>query len=471
MNDQTRTLRILVVDDEPIIQEAMSDFLHRQGHSVSSCSNAHQAIERVQKDEVDLVLADILMPGMDGLTLLSKLQEIQQDLPVIMMTGHGTMDTAIQALRRGASDFLRKPINLEELLAALEKTSRLIDLFGVQRQLRGALHAMQPRSQDLESTLIGRSHAMKTIRERVLLAGRSGCSSVVVTGETGTGKEVVARAFHQVARGQEAPFIALNCPALPENLVESEMFGHVRGAFTGAESDRLGAFELAHGGTLFLDEISDLAMNAQGKLLRALETRSFCRVGSHRERQVDILVIVATNRSLGALVQAGQFRSDLLYRLNIFDIHIPPLRERPDDILPLANHFIQQFSASRTWIKTALSDEAKRILRDYSYPGNVRELRNIIERAIIIAPGSVIPADALMISMSMTGLNAKSQISSTQSTPEQREAQEIKAVLNRNRWNRRTAAEELGITYEALRWRIKKYGLMPQRPRHTLPKT
>lgn len=456
-----KSLSILIVDDEEIVLESLRDFLVKLGHEVQVTQSGHAALSMVTDKHFDIALVDIRMPGMDGLTLLKALHERSPELNVIMISAYGTMETVIQALRLGASDFLPKPVNLHDLTAALLKTVRLGGLQAETKKQQNVIGTIQ-RSQ---SIIVGESEATQQLRQQIELAADSGCQSIIITGETGTGKEVAARYFHSKAHKSSAPFIAVNCPGLPETLIESELFGHVKGAFTGAEADRLGAFELAGGGTLFLDEVSDLSPAAQSKLLRALETRSVRRVGDMRERSVQVTIVAATNQDLEQLVANGKFRTDLLFRLNVFNIQILPLRERRDDIIALAEHFLETISPD-TKSSCHISPQAEELLLSYDYPGNVRELRNIVERAMILSGRKEILPDHLALQTRFSPTRQRTtkaeEISGEPSGNSQEEQDEARATLDAlrgSRWNRRLAAERLGITYEALRWRIRKHHL------------
>ncbi len=455
----SESFRILVVDDEDVVRDQLVSFLEKMGHLVTWFAAGAEALSSAHKEDYDQIIVEIRMRSMDGFVLLEELQALNPEACIMVITGGATMDAAIQALRLGASEFLTKPIRYEELTAAIEKSSRLQSMRHEQRRLRDQIGVLL-HTGNIEEKLIGESDEIRRIRYQVELAASPNCRSVLITGETGTGKEVIARAIHQLRHEPSDPFIAINCPALPENLIESELFGHVRGAFTGATGDRLGAFELAHGGTLFLDEVADLSHAAQAKLLRVLETRTTTRVGASRARKVDVKVLTATNCDLDKQVEEGLFRSDLLFRINVFHVEISPLRERPKDILPLVYHFLakQPHLARRT---KELSAPVIKTLEGYDYPGNARELRNIIERAVVFAQGGTILPDHIMLprrAIRRPKTETDVPIVAQQGPPKQ-EDEETLAALNEARWNRRKAAEKLGISYETLRWRIKKYGL------------
>ena len=462
-------LDIAIIDDELVIRESLRDFLSKRGDQVRDFVSGASAIAAFARNPPDVALLDIRMPGEDGLDILRTMREAHPELAVIMMSGHGTMDSAIEAMRHGAADFLRKPVRLPDLLAALERTRRLMALEGDRNRLRATLaHAQRPSGGGGMVGYLGASEACREVLQFLKAAERTPFDGVLITGETGSGKEVIAHELHRRLRGEQAPFVVVNCPALPDNLVESELFGHMKGAFTGADSDHPGAFELADGGTLFLDELGDLALAAQAKLLRTLESRQVRRLGGRRDLAVAVTLIAATNQDLEQMVAAGSFRRDLLYRLNTYQLRLPPLRERTGDIPLLAEHFLRQFAARRHLPDLRFAATTLAALGAYHFPGNVRELRNLIERAVMLCDGAVITPDLLALPKAMPRPPDRRETPVSQVTalptsapagPTDPEAQETLAVLVRLRWNRRQAAKELGISYEALRWRIAKHEL------------
>lgn len=452
-----KTARVMIVDHEDSVRESLAGLVRALDHKVTAFTNGQDAL-KADVEDFDIVLLELVMPDMDGFSIFREIHKRDPTISVIVITGHATMDAAIGALRLGASDFLLKPLDTDALTAALEKSARLQAMRTEQARLRGAIGALL-HAPDVEETVIGDSAVMDRIRKQVELAATPGCRSVLITGETGTGKEVVARAVHQHRHEPSDPFIAVNCPALPENLIESELFGHVRGAFTGATSDRLGAFELADGGTLFLDEVADLSPAAQAKLLRVLETRTTRRVGSGRDRTVDVKVLAATNCDLEEKVREGLFRADLLFRINLFQIELPPLRERLEDVPQLATRFLEQHHHLSADTRT-LSDEVMAILSGYHYPGNIRELKNIVERAVVLAQGDAISPEHIMLPRGMRqAVKAAAPKVPPTTTAADDVAQQTRDALKEHRWNRRKAAKALDISYESLRWRISKYGL------------
>ena len=451
-----RPLRILLVDDEDIVHRTIGDYLRKSGHEVDEARNGLAALAQIEKQDYELSLVDVRMPGLDGMALLEKAQELRPEMSVVIVTGHGNMDTVVQALRLGAADFLTKPIKLLELDASLEKCLHLRALQQDRRHLREVIREIQASGdhRDANWRLVGDSEATGKAREEIRRAVEAGCQTIVVTGETGTGKEVVSRELHFQASSGDSPFIAVSCPALPDSLIESELFGHVKGAFTGATEHRAGYFELADGGTIFLDEIGDLSPAAQLALLRVLETRTLRRVGGSEEVQIDVRVIAATNAPLEELVNSGEFRRDLFYRLNVYTIRLRPLRERQDDILPLAEHFLSAYAATRHLHFDGFSVSAQRLLREYDYPGNVRELRNIVERAAILCRSGQIETEHLNLP-DVAEAEARPAPASTGAREDEERDQLLKA-LEEARWNRRQAAKALNMPYSTLRYKLSK---------------
>jgi len=456
-----KSLNILIVDDEKIVHQTLAPYLRDSGHSVDSAEDGVAGLSLMEKNDYDLALLDVRMPGIDGVTVLTKTQEQKPDLSVVIITGHGNMDLAIQALRLGAADFLTKPIKLPELDAVLEKASRLHDLRKKERRLKETIGELQALEDYRERGrgLIAESDSMKEVKERIRMAVQAKCDTILITGETGTGKEVAAREIHFLGMASDlSPFIAISCPALPETLIESELFGHVKGSFTGANVDKAGCFELADGGSLFLDEVADLSPAAQSKLLRVLETRSVRRVGGAKEVPVNVRVIAATNHPLMELVKSGKFRQDLFYRLNIFTIDLRPLKERKQDLIPLAEHFLSAFSASSGIHVDGFSKPAKEVLLNYSFPGNARELRNIVQCAAIIArSGQIEPRHITLPTEKSTEKNEPAASEPAEQPGD--EKSRIIAALEKTKWNRQDAARRLGIPYSTLRHKIKKLGI------------
>src|SRR5688500_17240861 len=376
--------KILIIDDEPAIRATLGGILEDEGHKATLCESGEEGIARFAREEFDLVLLDLWLPGIDGLAVLERVRT-SGGPPVIMISGHGSVDSAVRATRLGAYDFLEKPLSLERVLLTVNHA--LSD-----RRLREQVRDLR-RHLTLEEILIGESEAMKHLEGQIRSAAASH-SRVLITGENGSGKEIVARTLHRLSPRSEQPFVDVNCAAIPEELIESELFGHRKGAFTGAIDDRKGKFELADGGTLFLDEVGDMSLKTQAKVLRVLQEQTFQRVGGQQTIKVDVRVLAATNKALEAEIASGSFRSDLYYRLNVIPIEVPPLRARGNDIVLLAEHFLRRFAAEAAQPRKALSPGAASKLKAYHWPGNVRELRNLIERLAILLPGDTIaPGD------------------------------------------------------------------------------
>ncbi len=375
-------MKILVVDDEPSIRFSLAELLEEEGHEVREAPHAPAALAMLDEAPSDLVLSDLTMPAMDGLQLLDEVRARHPQTLFVLVTAHGDERTAVRALKNGAYDYVPKPFDNEEVRALARRAREVLALRAENARLREEL-AGEFRG------LIGDSPPIREVVKVVRRAGPTD-ATVLITGESGTGKEVVARALHAESRRRTRPFVALNCSALPGDLVESELFGHVRGAFTGADRDREGMFEAADGGTLFLDEVGDLAGPAQAKLLRALEERQVTRVGSNKPVSVDVRVVAATHQPLDRMSADREFREDLLYRLRVISLHLPPLRERRADIPAIALHFLSEMAARHGRPVRGLGEGARRALLAYDWPGNVRELRNVIERAVVLAEGETI---------------------------------------------------------------------------------
>ncbi len=452
-------LRVLIVDDEEIVLRTLGDYLRDCGHWVTMERDGIRGLERMRAEEFDLALVDVQMPGMDGIQLLARAGEAAPETQVVIISGHGSMEMVIQALRRGAADFLPKPVKLMELDAVLEKTLRLRELIRERGNLRQTLAAMQPCGAigPRHRGFVGSSGATRQLLEEIRRAADMDCDTVLITGETGTGKEVAARQLHTLAGPEHSPFIAVSCPALPDTLVESELFGHVRGAFTGATGPRAGCFELASGGTLFLDEVADLSPAAQAKLLRAIETRTVRRVGGSREISVRIRIVAASNAPLEERVRAGTFRQDLYYRLNLMPLTVLPLRKRPEDIVPLAEHFLDSFAVAKGLRFSGFSEGALQRLLNYPYPGNARELRNIVERAAILRRAGQIRSMDLYLPDK--GATRGALPPDTESEAAESEREQILSALTDARWNRRQAARNLQMPYSTLRYKLQKYGI------------
>jgi two-component system nitrogen regulation response regulator NtrX len=380
---------ILVVDDEPGVRSSVSGVLTDEGFDVDSVGTGEECLERANSAAYDVIVLDIWLPGLDGLTTLQRLRERQIDSQVVIISGHGNIESAVRAIKMGAYDFVEKPLSLEKTVLVVRNALRQRDLEAENRVLRAKVNR-QPQ----QYAMVGASPAMAKLREQVALAAPTN-GRVLILGDNGTGKELVARTIHYTSRRKNGPFVEVNCAAIPEELIESELFGHARGAFTGAIADKPGRFEQAHEGTIFLDEIADMSLKTQAKVLRVLQEQVMERVGGTQRIKVDVRVLAATNRDLVAEIRAGRFREDLYFRLNVVPIFVPPLRDRQDDIPQLADHFMALLAAEYGRRPKRLAPEAAARLRQYSWPGNVRELRNVIERLIIMVSGDTITAQDL----------------------------------------------------------------------------
>ena len=448
--------RILIADDQPDVIEALRLLLKSEGYATEAAKSPAAVIKAVEAHDYALVLMDLnyardTTSGQEGLELLHKLQGIDPTLPVVVMTAWASVDVAVEAMRRGARDFVTKPWDNPRLLAIIRNQ---VELGSAQRAYR----RLQQENEILRGsgkagpTLIAQSAAMRPVLDVIARVGPSD-ANVLITGENGTGKGLVAQALHAVSLRAGKPFIAVNMGGLPEGVFESELFGHVRGAFTDAKSDRAGRFELADGGTLFLDEIGNIPLSQQAKMLRTIETGVFERVGSSRTYRANVRLVSATNADLQSEVAAGRFRQDLLFRLNTIQLHLPPLRERREDIELLAQHFLKQHVTRYRKAITGFDEAALQALRDYAWPGNVRELDHAVERGVLMAPGKVLRAPDL-------GLNAASSTPRLEEMSiEEVEAFLIKKTLARCDGNARKAAEELGLSRSAFYRRLEKYGL------------
>src|SRR4051812_45165203 len=372
---------ILIVDDEPGVRAALGGVLRDEGYAVDAVPSGEDCLERVTRAAYDLIVLDVWLPGMDGLATLSRLRERQVDAQVVLISGHGNIESAVRAIKLGAFDFVEKPLSLEKTVLVIRNALR-------QRKLEAENRALRARV-DRHETMVGESYAIGQLREQVAMAAPTN-GRVLIYGENGTGKELVARTVHAMSRRRNAAFIEVNCAAIPEELIESELFGHIKGAFTGAVADRRGKFEAANGGTIFLDEIGDMSLKTQAKVLRVLREQVTEPVGSTSRVQVDVRVLAATNKDLVAEIRGGRFREDLYFRLNVIPIYVPPLRERAEDIPLLVDHFVSEFGIEYARSAKAVDGGAMARLKSYRWPGNVRELRNVIERVVIMAPGDVI---------------------------------------------------------------------------------
>ncbi|WP_242396387.1 sigma-54-dependent transcriptional regulator [Anaeromyxobacter oryzisoli] len=443
--------RVLIVDDEADSRDALAELTQRWGYDVQTASDGTEALRRAIEWHPDVLLTDLVMPNMDGLWLLRALRAELPDCPVVLLTGRGTIQTAVQAIREGAFDFIEKPLEVPRLRIVLERALEKKETMREVQLLRRRLAALAPGTD-----MIGSGPAMQKVFELVKKVAPSN-ASVVIGGESGTGKEVVARAIHNLSPRREKPFVALNCGAIPATLIESELFGYERGAFTGADQRRLGNFELAHEGTLFLDEIGELPLELQAKFLRVLEDRKIRRLGGRAEVEIDVRVICATHRDLKEEIRRGRFREDLYFRLHVFTIGLPPLKERREDIPLLVHHFIEKFNAETGKHVQGVSPQAMSVLQGYPWPGNIRELRNSVERAMILVDGDVIGEEHLPPDVQTARPEAATLRVPLGIPMDQVEKEYILASLQRNGGNKARTAEILGISEKTLYNKLNRY--------------
>jgi two-component system response regulator HydG len=442
--------RILLIDDDPGVRDSMERTLRSAGYAVQSASSGEEGFEMAKGGAYDVILSDMRMPGISGLDILRQLREIRVDSAFIIMTGFGTVDTAVEAMKLGAVDFVQKPFFRDELLMRVRSATE-------RRQLARQVDLLQRQVDPPASVgaLIGSSASMQRVKELIARAA-SAPGTVLITGETGTGKELVARAIHAGSSRAARPFVALNCAALTESLLENELFGHARGAFTGAAAARPGLIEHAHGGTLFLDEIGTMPKTLQAKLLRSLESGEVRRIGENETRHVDVRFLAATNLDIQAAIDRGEFRSDLFYRLNVHRIHLPPLRERGEDVRALIQHFISRFGGTTV---TGSAPAATAALVAYAYPGNVRQLQHIVQRAVAVARGELIELDDLPEEVIATRTPVAAQEGSVAAARERAEREMIVATLARNNGEVSAAAREMQVSRTTM-WRLmKKHGI------------
>jgi DNA-binding NtrC family response regulator len=438
---------ILIVDDEFSVRDSLSRWFKEDGYRVAAAENAAEALKKMQEQPWDITLVDIKMPGMSGLELQRRIKEIDKNIVVIIITAYASVESAVQALKEGAYDYVTKPVDPDDL-------SHLIQNAIKQRALAAENILLRTKIEELSKTgeFIGESPQMKKVMELVRTVAQTD-ATVMIRGESGTGKELVARAIHNNSNRRYFPLIPVNCGSIPEGLLESELFGHEKGAFTGAQYRRKGKFEMANGGTIFFDEIGNLDMKLQVDLLRVIEAKQFTRLGGEQVISVDFRVICATNKNLEKVVEEGTFREDLYYRLNVFSIFLPPLRERRSDLPLLAQHFLQQYSLSMSKNISAISPEALDLLIRYDWPGNVRELQNAIERAMVVGKPPCIRVEDLPFQ-----LNSRPKLPEADSLAEV-EKEHIINILDRTSWNITRAAEILKIDRVTLYNKIEKYGL------------
>ena len=441
--------RILLAEDDEIMRITLQDRLERHKWHVDAVPNGKDAVERLETENYHLVISDIRMPGLDGWQLLKFVQKNAPHTDIIIMTAFGSVDDAIEAVKNGASDYILKPFNMDDLII---RVSRILEM----QTIKARCSSLEESCREMHPDLIGSSKAMEQIHALVKQVAPSD-ATVLILGETGTGKELVASSIHKNGSRPDKPFVRINCAAIPEGLMESELFGHEKGAFTGAHARKPGKFELADGGTMLLDEIGELPLPLQAKLLRVLQENTYERVGGTGTIKVDVRIICATSKDLAKAVENGGFRQDLYYRLNVIPIHMPPLRERKDDIPTLSIHFLREFSAKRG-IAMEISPEAMQCLINYSYPGNVRELKNIIERASVLAPEPVIQSDDLPADLlEANGHQETGDSFSLSDAVAKTEKQLLLKALVHTSGKRAEAAELLGISRKNLWEKMKQY--------------
>jgi two-component system response regulator HydG len=450
----TEKTRVLIIDDEEAIRDSCTLVLHKQGFAVETAPDGPQGLKLFQQDTPHVVLLDLKLPGMDGRDVLTRLKKESPETPVIIITGFASIESAVDTIKRGAFDYLAKPFSPEELRVIVKKALESRELFTQGLALRQELDHNAPKGM-----VVGRSSGMTRVMDIVRRVSATE-STVLITGESGTGKELLATQIHSFSFRRNAPLVVVDCGALVETLFESELFGHVKGSFTGAHETKHGRFEVADGGTIFLDEISNISLNIQAKLLRAIQEREITRIGSTQPIKVDVRIIAATNEDLAECVKAGKFREDLFYRLSVVPIHIPPLRERKEDIPGLLDFFILKYNKKAKKEIQDLSPGAKKALMDHEWPGNIRELENTIERAVVLSESNEINLDDLIYHGIGTKLSFLQPAGGRFRSMEEMEKEYIKIVLQAQHGNRSRTAQILGIDRKTLLAKIKKFGLV-----------
>ncbi len=447
---------VLVVDDEAGIRQSLADVLQDEGYRVAAVDSGEACLDFLAKGKCDVILLDVWLPGMDGLETLERVRALQDSPVVVMISGHGTIETAVRATKKGAFDFIEKPLSIEKTLLTLKHAVEELKLSAQNRQLRQELAG--------KHRIIGDSVPMKALRQQLGLAAPTN-GRVLVYGESGTGKELVANALHQKSMRAEGPFVEVNCAAIPEELIESELLGHIKGSFTGAVEDKTGKFEQADGGTLFLDEIGDMSLRTQSKVLRVIEEQRFSPLGSKKDLRVDVRVVAATNKNLEDEIQKGSFREDLFFRLNVIPFYVPPLREHPEDIPELATYFLGAFARDYGRRPKHFCEPALKVLLSYRWPGNVRELRNLVERMVIMVPGDRIerrhlpPTLSNPYGQSAASRGGPSGFSSLQEARAAYERDYILRKLEENHGNVSHTAEVLGLERSHLYRKMKTLGI------------
>ncbi len=453
-------LKILVLDDERVFRDEIKEFLETDGFQVHLAAKPSEAFDILKLTEIDIIILDLKLPEMDGITVLQKVKELYPEIEVIMITGHGDMDAVIQAMRYGAVEFFPKPFRLIDMKAAIQRTKRYIQLSTRYREVE---HSYALVSKELRESvgyeIMGSSKAIRQVVDLMSKVAKADTTSVLITGESGTGKELVARGIHYLSSRKNAYFHAVNCSAVPDTLFESEFFGHKKGAFTGANEEKIGWFEIANGGTLFLDEIVDMQHPMQSKLLRVLEDKKIRRIGANTDVSVDVRIIAATNQNIQKLLEDSKFRNDLYYRLNSFEIFIPPLRERREDIPILLDYFLKLMSQRLNKKVPSVDSSVVKALTAYNFPGNVRELRNMVERALILSDGGKLSLKFFAgLPMVEDEIDFNSNVEEQFDLDESEKRLIIKA-LQKTDYKKVEAAQLLNITRQSLDRRLEKYGI------------
>lgn len=444
--------KILIVEDDSLVQAFLKETLQRLNIVVETASSGEEALEKISSNNFDLVLSDIRMPTISGMEVLKKVKETTPDTKVVMMTAFGTVENAVEAMKLGAFDYIMKPFSADEIEIIVKKALDYQRLLEENRRLR-----LQLAGRYKFENIVGKSPCMQKVFEQIQVVADSK-ATVLITGDTGTGKELVATAIHFNSNRKDYPFIRINCAAIPEGLIEAELFGFEKGAFTGAIRKTAGRFEIAHGGTLLLDEISEISSNLQGKLLRVLQEREFERLGSGETIQVDVRIIATTNKNLAAETKKGNFREDLFYRLNVFPIHLPVLKDRKEDIPALVEHFIKRYSSENNKHISGVSEEVMELLLNYPWPGNVRELENYIERAVVVAKNKILAPAEFPRELTLPVEAAQADLQVGQSLANLERNLILKTLASYDN-NQTKAADVLGISTRTLRNKLKEYGL------------
>ncbi|MDH4217771.1 MAG: sigma-54 dependent transcriptional regulator [Candidatus Aminicenantes bacterium] len=447
----TKTTNVLIVDDEKVIRDSCSQILKKEGYKVKVASEGNGGLSSFKEEVFHVVILDLKLPGMDGMEVLARIKEESPETPVIIITGFASIESAVEAIKKGAFEYLTKPFTPEELRVSIKKAIESRKIFFEGIYLREEL---EKRTE--YDMVVGKSKVMKNVMDIVRQVSPTE-STILITGESGTGKELIARKIHNHSLRRNAPFVVIDCGALVETLFESELFGHVKGSFTGAYVTKHGRFEVANGGTIFLDEISNISLNIQAKLLRVIQEREVTRIGSSKPIKVDVRILAATNENLADCVSEGKFREDLFYRLSVVPIHLPPLRERKEDIPLLMNHFLHKYNRRAKKQINSISRDVLKALTQYDWPGNIRELENTIERAVVLSKSNEIELDALIYHGISSGSSLLNRVKGKYRSLEEVEREYIKTVLNAHYGNRSQTAKVLGIDRKTLLAKIKKY--------------